>query len=145
MCVLQTETMTVHEAIELLLLHSFMGDDVENPKMTTGFLGSLRPYKELDERNFEEIMQALRVLAPRFQDEKIDQKILSALWCICHLGRAWGVHPDGMLRRNNLIAEADSQRLDEWIDAVSYAVMMLLEGDIEEAFANYEAAESGDI
>lgn len=126
------------EAKELLRLHSFTSDDLENPKMATGFLGSLRPYRGLDENNFHEIMAALRVLAPRFATEKLDREIIVELWGICHLARAWGVHPEGMLHRNNLIEETDWLRLEEWIDAISWAVFTLLGGDEVAAFDGYE-------
>jgi hypothetical protein len=43
-----------------------------------------------------------------------------------------------MLRENNLIADEDIQRLEGWIDAIEYAVMIFLErNDPEEAFAEY--------
>lgn len=44
-----------------------------------------------------------------------------------------------MLRRNGLIADRDVQTLREWMDCLSYAVMMLLESsDLAEAFAPYD-------
>lgn len=129
------------EAKEFLLLHGFAGD-LKNPKMASGFLGSLRPYRGLNESNFHEIMAALRVLAPHFAAEQLDRKLISALWTMGHLARAWGVHPEGMLRRNNLIEEADWRRLEEWIDTISYAVFMLLEGDETAAFDGYENRKS---
>lgn len=125
------------EAKELVLLHGFAGD-LENPKMATGFLGSLRPYRGLDENNFHEVMAALRVLAPHFKSEKLDREIIESLRGICHLARAWGVDPDGMLRCNHLIEEADWRRLEEWIEMISYAVFMLLESDEATAFDGYQ-------
>ncbi len=128
--------MTPAEAKRLLLLHSFGLDDFDDPAMEVGFIGSLRPYRGLIERNFHEVMAALGVLAPQLQLGQIDAQIVSALWSICHTARAWGVHPDGMLRRNHLIAPADVERLENWIETISYATMILLDnGDLETAFA----------
>jgi hypothetical protein len=130
--------MTAEQAKELLLMHSFMHDDIEHPKMTLGFLGSLRPYRGLREENLHEVMESLRVLAPELRQEKVDTEVMSALWGICVSARAWGVHPLGMLRRNHLITGADIERLEAWIGAIEYAVMVLLDGnDPEEAFAGY--------
>ena len=134
-----TPAMTPAQAKQLLLLHSFALDDVGNPQMARGFIGSLRPYKGLREENFHQIMAALRVLAPQLGERQIDAQIVGALWNICHMARAWGVHPQGMLRRNNLISRADIERLESWVETISYATMMLLDGsDVESAFAEYE-------
>jgi hypothetical protein len=132
--------MTPDEAKELLMLHSFAHADVDHPKMETGFLGSLRPYRgHLIEANFHEVMAALRVLVPSLQQPSVDREIISALWGICHLGRMWGVDPDGMLQRNHLIAPQDVKTLELWVDCISYATMMLLDGTGEkEAFHEYD-------
>ena len=136
--------MTRDEAKKLLLMHSFMSEDIEHPKMTTGFLGSLRPYKGLQENNFHEVIAVLRVLAPELCRETVDTQIVSALWGMCKLARAWGVHPQGMLRSNNLIADRDAERLEDWVDAIEYAVMILLESnDMDEAFAPYRSVVEG--
>jgi len=132
------------EAKESLLLHSFSHpDSAVDPRAAAGFLGSLRPYGGLNVQNYHEVMTALRVLAPKLGTEpRLDRDIVSALWGICHLALAWGVDPDGMLRRNGLIADADVRRLAAWVQTISYATMMLLDGhDVEEAFAGYDEHE----
>ena len=131
--------MDFQEAKELLLLHSFGHPDINHPKMERGFLGSLRPYRGLNDENFHEVMQALISLAPHFQHEsRVDKEIISALWTICELGRAWGIHRDGMLRRNNLITTKEVTRLEHWIETISYAVFVLLDGgDLETALEPY--------
>lgn len=54
------------------------------------------------------------------------------------MARAWGVEGEGLLRSNNLIADEDVRRLDEWIEIVSYAAMCLFDGqDDAEAFEPY--------
>ena len=133
-----TLRMNSAEATRLLLLHSFSLDELDNPQMTGGFLGSLRPYKALRPENFHQVMEAIGVLKPQLQAPQIDCEIMRSLWSIYHLARAWGVHPDGMLRRNNLITPADVERLESWIEAISETTSLLLEGaDIEVAFESY--------
>src|SRR5438128_1239377 len=136
--------MSAEQAKELLLLHSFSYPDVDHPKMTSGFLGSLRPYRGLNEENYHEVMEAIRTLAPQLQASEVDREVISALWAICYLARLWGLEPDGMLQRNGLIEPADIERLSKWLDTVGFAVMMLLDsGDIEAAFAGYQGRRTG--
>ncbi len=132
--------MDASQAKELLLFHSFSHSDINHPKMETGFLGSLRPYSGLQESNFHEVMQAIIALAPNLQnDEVLDREIVCALWAICDLARAWGVHPNGMLRKNQLITLQDSARLEQWVNAISSAVFFLLDGaDLETALDGYQ-------
>lgn len=132
--------MTKEVAKEVLMHHSFIHKSVDNLRSENGFLGMLRPFSgELIEANYHEIMQAIKTLADELEAEgKIDKEIISALWGICHLGRAWGLHPDGMLRRNNLILQEQIQKLEGWIEDISYATMSLLDGSgIEVAFELY--------
>jgi hypothetical protein len=133
--------MTPAQAKELLLLHAFWHPrSAEHPKAASGFLGSLRPYGgHLLEENFIEVMESLRILAPELLGTTVDRELLGALWSLCHLARAWGVEPEGMLRRNGLISPADVERLAGWIETVSYATMCLLNGSEEEAFHAYDA------
>jgi hypothetical protein len=85
-------------------------------------------------------MDCLVALAPELTTEYVDRSTVSALWAICHLGRAWGIEAEGMLRRNDLIAKDDLQRLASWLDCISYATMMLLDGAaLEEALEPYRA------
>ncbi len=135
--------MTPQEAKELLLIHGGCHQDPNHRRMDAGFLGSLRPYRGLDVNSLHEVMTALRVLAPSLQQQQVDREVVSALWHMCELGRCWGVAPDGMLQRNNLISPPDVQRLEKWIDCISYATMILLgsrpgTAAIHEAFHRYE-------
>ncbi len=87
-------------------------------------------------------MDALAVLHPHFKEADLDREVMNALWGMCFFARAWGVHPNGMLRRNNLISVADVDKLERWINAIGYAVAMLLGGgDAESAFV-YRASGS---
>jgi hypothetical protein len=139
---------TKGEAKELLLYHSFIHENINHPKVENGFLGMLRPFKgKLIEANFHEVIEAIKTLADELETEnKVDKEIISALWGICHLGRAWAIHPDGMLRRNNLIKEAQIQKLEGWIEDISYATMMLLNGSGKEvAFEPYNERNKGNV
>jgi hypothetical protein len=131
--------MTEQEAIELLKHHSFTHEDLDHPKSKQGFLGMLRPFQgELREDNFHELMEVIRVLKGQFDRDKIDRHIMASLWSICQLSSAWGTAPDGMLRRNGLISDAQVEQLSAWTDCISNTVMSLLEGlPDEEAFETY--------
>ncbi|MCL2308708.1 MAG: hypothetical protein FWC42_00330 [Proteobacteria bacterium] len=133
-------SLSAKSARELLQFHSCKHEDVNHPKWRSGFLGSLRPYTGLNAKNFHEVMQCLKVLAPQLQQApSIDREIIATLWSICHLGRAWGVEPQGMLRRNGFISIEDSVQLEEWIFQISYTAFCLFDGyDIETAFEDYE-------
>ena len=130
--------LSTEAALELLKFHACSHGDTDHPKWKTGFLGSLRPYAGLDARNFHEVMSCLKAIEPRFEQPTIDSGLMADIWAICHLGRAWGVEPDGMLRRNNLISREDVARLESWIFQISYTVFCLLAGCGDDAFEEYE-------
>lgn len=131
--------MTRDEAVLLLKCHAFAFDDVHHPKMEHGFLGSLRPFRgTLLEENFHEMMEILRVLSLDLSQPTVDREIMSCLWSIVHLGRAWVLEPEGMLRRNGLISQKQIDQMDQWLGMLSYAIMILLEdGGEKEAFWEY--------
>lgn len=132
--------MTEAEALDLVRHHSYTHEDIENPKTKTGFLGMLRPFTgRLYEANFIELMTALRVLSPQFKGPVIDRELIAAYWNICHLGRAWGLEPEGMLQRNNLLTANQIKDLASWIDCLSDTVANLLDGADETlAFEAYQ-------
>jgi hypothetical protein len=111
--------------------------------MEQGFLGVLRPYEgKLVEKNFHEVMAALRILAPTLLQPTVDREVVNALWSICYFTHLWGIRPDGMLRRNGLIVSADIDRLEQWVDCINYTTAILLGlpsgGDLNEAFRPYD-------
>lgn len=130
--------MTPESAHELLMFHACVHPNVDDIRWEQGFLGMLRPYRKLREENFHSVMRCLRTLAPTLESASIDRETIYALWAICHLSRAWGVAPDGMLRSNNLISEADIARLEGWIEQISYATFCILDGQISDAFHDYD-------
>lgn len=84
-----------------------------------------------------DLSSAVRASAPLFASALLPRQLVSAAWAIVHLGRAWALEPEGMLRRNDLVSAPDLERLDEFLARISYAVMMLLDDCPEEAFANW--------
>ncbi|WP_414943583.1 hypothetical protein [Amycolatopsis sp. cmx-11-32] len=132
--------MTPADAREALQFHACVHPDVDDPRWQRGFLGSLRPFTGLREENFHEVMSALRVFAEPLQADMVPREVISTLVGICHFARAWGVEPEGMLRRNDLIGDTDVARLDEWISTISYALTMIMDGDVAEAFDEYDRA-----
>jgi len=140
--------MDYQSAKHLLRLHSFEDPDLYHPKQVSGFLGSLRPYRgRLYPENFHEVMACLQAVATELSErDRIDRDLIRYLWQICHYARLWGVHPDGMLRRNNLIAIEDVLILEAWIDCIAEVTVALLGGDTETAFAAYDhlCSESSD-
>ena len=132
--------MTTEQAKELLSFHSGRHEDIDNPKWKDGFLGSLRPYQgKLIEDNFHEVISCLRILSEGLCQEKVEQNVVSDIMGIIHLGRAWGIYENGMLKRNKLISEKDSRLLESWIEIISYTFMMILDtGDEEIAFEEYK-------
>lgn len=133
--------MTIKEAKQILKYHSFTAEDVKHPKMENGFLGMLRPFSgKLYEENYHEVIAAIKTLADEIRGkEKIDKDVISAIWGICHLTRSWAIEKEGMLQRNNLITEKQIKILEKWVEAISYAILMILDGsDNSTAFELYE-------
>jgi hypothetical protein len=135
--------LTPLEARELLQMHSGRHGDTSHPKWEFGFLGSLRPYSGLRVENFHEVMACLKILAPELEHgATCDKDLVAAIWGICHLGRSWGVEAGGMLRSNGLISADQVERLDSWINQISYAMFCLLDGcGVEIAFEHYDELE----
>lgn len=105
--------MTIPEAKNLLAHHSFRHENFSHPKSERGFLGMLRPFNgTLLEDNFHEVMAIIKVLSEEISLKMLDREIVTDIWAICHLGRAWAIHPEGMLRKNGLITEDQVQTID---------------------------------
>lgn len=131
--------METSKAIHFLKCHAYAQDDTDLPKVSGGFLGSLRPFRgELKEENFHEMMIVIRALAAKLGEPALDREMIACLWSICKLGCAWAVEPEGMLRSNDLMTDEQVERMENWLDLISYAVMILLDdGGEEEAFWGY--------
>ncbi|CAK9015899.1 Uncharacterized protein SCF082_LOCUS12953, partial [Durusdinium trenchii] len=105
-------------------------DDAGEPiGLDDGFLSMLRPYRGLIENNFHIVMEALLVVGERLHvAETVDRKLIESLWSTSSLMRCWGIHPDGMLQRNNLITPDDTKRLETWIEIFERTALGLLNG-----------------
>lgn len=125
--------MTPDEGIERLIFHT-------RPEPGS-FLYMLRPYKGLQDEVLADVARSLRACADRFTAEVLPRELVSAVWALSHLGRAWALDLDGILRRSRLIGDADQAKLADFLSQFGYAVMMLLDGAPEEAFADWPPGE----
>lgn len=115
----------------LLLMHgSGTTDDDGNILVADdGFLQMLRPYRGLKEDNFHRVLQAVFVVGDRLHSqEHVERELMNTLWSLCSTSRSWGLNPKGMLQRNRLITEADSRRLESWIDILEWSIEGVLNG-----------------
>jgi hypothetical protein len=104
---------------------------------TGSFLDMLRPYRGVRVEVLDDVMAALRASASKVSVEILSRDLVSTLWAISHLGRSWALEPGGMLRRNQLISEADQDTLSAFLERFDDTVMLLLgSGPVEEAVAN---------
>jgi hypothetical protein len=91
-------------------------------------------------------MAAIVAVAPQVIGQPmVDRQVMDALWTLSTLSRAWGLEPDGMLQRNGFLNAEDTERFAGWVEAIEWAIFMLLDADgthsnsaiIEEALASY--------
>ena len=121
--------MTFREAKERLRFHCGSHPDSEDPRWEQGFLPSLRPYRGLDEKAYQDLTACVDAVSDHLRRaETLDREVIDSLWRICLFSREWGLAEDGMLRRNGLITPADQKRLDEWITTLSYRIAIWLGG-----------------
>src|SRR5687768_8570129 len=101
--------MTYDEARLLLLMHGSGTYDADGQPLVAedGFLGSLRPYRGLVEKNFHLVMEALFTVGEILhRSPQVERELVHSMWTMCSLARCWGLHPEGMLQRNKLITAA---------------------------------------
>ena len=121
--------MNFEQAIQELSFHCGTNPDTDDPRWQNGFLGMLRPYSGLKVEAYQNLSRCVDAVENHLRSSSVlDRRVINSLWGICHFARAWGLHPDGMLRRNNLITPEDQARLCEWIDGLSYKIAMWLDG-----------------
>jgi hypothetical protein len=112
--------MTVEDGAERLVFHA--------QSKRGAFLDMLRPFRGLHDDVLRDVWDALKACAPMLRAEQIARPLMSAIWAISHLGRLWALDPEGMLRRNALISDADLAKLGAFLDRYDLAVTMLLDG-----------------
>lgn len=126
------------EALMLLSFHSGRNPNINDSRWENGFIGSLRKYNgNLNEDNFIEIMECLKVLSKDFSSDKIDRELMADVYGIFYQANLW-LGKGGRL--DNIDSE-NKNKLDKWLKIYSYAVELLLEyseQSCEEAFYEYE-------
>ena len=122
--------MNYESAIEELSFHCGSNTDIDDPRWEAGFLQSLRPYRgSLDKAAMDHVTQCVDAVAEHLKTAvKLDRAVINSLWGIVTYGRAWAIHPEGMLRRNNLISEDDIAMLSDWLDDLAERVAFMLDG-----------------
>ena len=117
--------MTVDQARRIVRKHA--GRSEEEPE--NGFLGMLRPYRQLREAHFRELMQALRALAPSLQSSRVDRELVADLWELVFLAWLWALSPTSKLRKNHLITAEDEATLSAWLEEIGLTVSLMLGGE----------------
>lgn len=108
-----------------LLRHAGIAED----HYAAGFLGCLRPYSGLRERNFHQVVEALLSAGSVFScSDFVDRRVTESVLCMCHCARRWGVDDDGMLVRNKLVNPDDRRRLQQWVTIIEKMMLELLAG-----------------
>jgi len=134
--------MNIDRAKEELSFHSGRNPSIDDARWQAGFLGSLRPYKDMSlvEANFHKVIDCLRVLSPVLRDsDTIEKGVVCDVSGILCLAKSWAVHKDGMLQRNGLITDSEAAMIDAWLDCISYAWAMMLDSQDETmAFEPYD-------
>ncbi len=123
--------MDYETAKRLLVLHgpgTFV-TSVQSQFLETGFLGSLRPYKGLQEKNFHQVMEALLTVSQSISAlPQVDRDLVHAIWDICSTARLQGLSPHGLLQRNKLISQDDIARLTQWVEIIDVTTLEVLRG-----------------
>ena len=85
-------------AVNVILMHSTGREDVplNEALYPEGFLGCLRPFSELREENFLQVMDAIIALGPHVAGKRQwDVRLVEALWGLVVTARNWGLDPLG--------------------------------------------------
>jgi hypothetical protein len=98
------------------------------------FLDMLRPYRGVREDVLQDVQESLRLSMPLFEKPPLGRELVSALWAISYYGRFWALDPNGMLQRNQLIADADLERMKSFLARFDWAIANILDGSPAAAF-----------
>ena len=116
-------TMNKEEAAVLLSFHSGRNPDIDHPKWTNGFLGSLRKYDEsIQEHNFIEVMECLKVLSEDFKSNTLDRDLMADLFGILYQTTIWIEEGDV-----SGVPSDKKDRIKTWMKIYSYALTILLD------------------
>jgi len=129
--------MTKNEALEVLSYHSCRNTNVEDPRWEFGFIGRLRPSGgELNEDNFIQIMESIRILREDLTAEKIDKNLVYDITSIIRLTRMWCTPPNG--GANKTMSAHEQEQLLQWVSIIEKTLFYLLDGAEDNiAFQDY--------
>lgn len=129
--------MTKDEAKELLRYHGLAEGYLFLPKARVGFLGLIQQMPtELNEKNYHEIMSAIKVLAEDLRTgETVDREVMTLLFKITYFSQCWLID----LQQSKLIRPEQAEQLVSWVGVISGATMDLLTKiEVEEVFDIYD-------
>lgn len=129
--------MTKQEAQEVLSFHSCRNRNVNDPRWEFGFIGRLRPSGgDLNEDNFIQIMESIRILKKELSSELIDKNLVYDIISIIRLTRTWCVSRSSNI--NDELTEDEHEKLLMWVGIIEKTLFYLLDGaDDEIAFQDY--------
>ena len=118
-------------AVEQLTFHCGTNPNTDDARWSRGFLQTLNPYqRELVPDAMRDVGVCVDVISDHLKTaDFLDRSVINSLWGINHYARAWAIHPDGLLQRNNLISDDDRDTLSTWLDDLSERVAMMLDGE----------------
>lgn len=124
--------------MEILSFHSCRNINVEDPRWEFGFVGRLRPSGgELNEDNFIQIMESIRILRDDLSAEMISKNLVYDITSIIHLTRLWCMPPSGTVNTN--VTAHEQEQLLQWVEIIEKTLFYLLDGADEEiAFQDYD-------
>ncbi|MEL7498309.1 MAG: hypothetical protein AAFN77_11920 [Planctomycetota bacterium] len=124
--------MKYYEALNTILLHGVGRSDVplDEAIMDDGFIGCLRPWTGLRDENYRELMRAIVSLHDSLGGmDSWPKDLILALFGITRMTHCWALDDSGMLRRNNLVTDAEIAKLRGWIQRIESVVEQLLIGN----------------
>ena len=129
--------MTKIEALEILSFHSCRNTNVDDPRWELGFVGRLTPSGgELNEDNFIQIMESIRILRNELSADLIDKNLVYDITSIIHLTRTWCSPRGGS---NNSVSAKQHEQLIQWVEIIEKTLFYLLDGADEDiAFQDYD-------
>ncbi len=132
--------LSANDAADLLKLHSGNCENLDDERVDSGLLCSMRSWNaKLHPANFHEVMACIKALGPTWSSEMIPSSPVSDLWSIIYLGNSYVSNPSRAEHRKEHILVPDELDVEErWLDCIGYAVMIFLQfNDAHEAFSFY--------
>jgi hypothetical protein len=124
--------MEYEDALNTILMHGVGRSDVplDEALHENGFIGCLRPWSGLRDENYHELMTAIVSLRHSLaRRTEWPTELVGGIMGITRMAHCLGIDETGMLRRNNLISEADVAKLRRWTRRIESVVEQLLMGN----------------